>query len=739
MNKSACNLTLLVMALLLVSCASAPPATTDTGPGAASAQAAAATSGQDQDKSSAAGRPSGEPDASSEQPRGDTIRKGSGVFVQGAGTGAGSGYADDDGVTLNFEQASLPEFLRVVFESILNENYLLDPTVQGTVTLHTTRPVTADTVLPIVEAVLEQNDAALIRDEGMYKVLPLGEAVGAANSPAVGRFPSSRQKGYGIQVVPLQHVAATELEGILAPFVPEGSSVSIDKTRNVLILSGPKYRLDDLLATVRMFDVDWLAGMSFGMFRLEYADAASVVEEIETIIDSGGNTPLAGIVRVLPIERVNGVLVITHRPQHLDAIQALIKEFDWGLEGAAGRRLFVYELENGKAENIASVLQQIYGQKELEESRSGELAVPGAASSVFRRAETISQPPPLPGQATGVRPLRQATPATAALPGSGDGSESSAEAGDGISAESEQQVTIIADQDNNAILVMATPQDYRAIEATIRRLDISPRQVLIEATIAEVSLSNGLTYGVRWFLENEDWELGINAPVPANASGPGLAFAFFDATSDLKAFFDVLATQSDVKFLSTPQVMVLDNQTANIRVGDQIPVTTRSSQSTTNPDAPIVTEVQFRDTGTLLTVTPRINAGGQITLEISQEVSIPGAAPAIGGGGNVAIAQRTINSSVIVQSGQTVVLGGLILETTSNGKSGVPILMNIPGLGALFSTNSTDTLRTELIITVSPRVIEDPREMEKVTEELRTRMARANELEESARTPSGTP
>ena len=738
MKKSACNLTLLVMAFLLVSCASAPPPTTDAGPGAASAEAPAAASGKDQDKSST-GRPAGKPETPAEEQRGDTIRKGSGVFVQGTGTGAGNGYAEADGVTLNFEQASLPEFLRVVFESILNENYLLAPGISGTVTLHTTRPVTPDTVLPIVEAVLEQNGAALIRDEGMYKILPLGEAASAANSPAVGRYPSSRQKGYGIQVVPLQHVAAGELEGILAPFVPEGSSVSVDTTRNVLILSGPKYRLDDLLATVRMFDVDWLSGMSFGMFRLEYADAVSVVGELETIIDSGGNTPLAGIVRVLPIERINGVLVITHRPEHLDAIQALIEEFDWGLEGAAGRRLFVYELENGKAENIAGVLQQIFGQKELEESGSGELAVPGAASSVFRRADTVTRPPPQPGQATGVRTVRPATPATTGLPGSGGGSESGAESGDSISAESEQQVTIIADQDNNAILVMATPQDYRAIEATIRRLDISPRQVLIEATIAEVTLSNGLTYGVRWFLENEDWELGINAPVPANASGPGLAFAFFDATSDLKAFFDVLATQSDVKFLSTPQVMVLDNQTANIRVGDQIPVTTRSSQSTTNPDAPIVTEVQFRDTGTLLTVTPRINAGGQITLEISQEVSIPGASPAIGGGGNVSIAQRTINSSVIVQSGQTVVLGGLILETTSNGKSGVPILMNIPGLGALFSTNSTDTLRTELIITVSPRVIEDPREMEKVTEELRLRMSRANELEESARTPGGAP
>jgi general secretion pathway protein D len=738
MNKSACNLTLLVMALLLVSCASAPPTPADAGPDAAAAQQAAGSSGQDQGKSSAAGRPSAQPDSSSEEPRGDTVRKGSGVFVQGTGNGAAGGYAAGDGVTLNFEQASLPEFLRVVFESILNENYLLDPAVNGNVTLHTTRPVTQDTVLPIVEAVLEQNGAALIRDEGMYKVLPLGEAASASGVPSVGRYPSSSRKGYGIQVVPLQHVSAGELEGILAPFVPEGSSVSVDTTRNVLILSGPKYRLDDLLATVRMFDVDWLSGMSFAMFRLEYADAVSVVEEIQTIIETGGDTPLAGIVRVLPIERVNGVLVITHRPEHIDAIQALINEFDWGLEGAAGRRLFVYELENGKAENIAGVLQQIFGQKELEESRSGELAVPGAASSVFRRAEAISRPPPLPGQATGTRAVRSASPVVATPAVAGDG-DATGESGEGITAESQAAVTIIADQDNNAIIVMATPQDYHAIEATIRRLDISPRQVLIEATIAEVTLSNGLAYGVRWFLENTDWELGFNAPVPGGASGEGLAFAFFDDSSDLTAFFDVLATQSNVKFLSTPQVMVLDNQTANIRVGDQIPVTTRSSQSTTNPDAPIVTEVQFRDTGTLLTVTPRINAGGQITLEISQEVSIPGAEPAVGGGGNVAIAQRTINSSVIVQSGQTVVLGGLILETTTNGKSGIPILMNIPGLGALFSTNSTDTFRTELIITVSPRVIEDPREMEKVTEELRSRMAQANELEQSTRTSSGGP
>jgi len=652
--------------------------------------------------------------------------------VQGVGDGNGNGYADDDGVTLNFEQASLPEFLRVVFESILKENYLLDPGVNGTVTLHTTRPVAQGAVLPIVEAVLEQNGAALIRDQGVFRVLPLGDAASASGAPAMGRYPAARRSGYGIQVVPLEHVSAAELEGILGPFVPEGSSLSVDKSRNVLILSGPKYRLDDLLATVRMFDVDWLKGMSFAMFRLEYADAVSVVEEIEQIISSAGDSPLAGIVRVLPIERVNGVLAITHRPEHIDLVQDLIREFDSGLQGASGRRLFVYELENGKAENIASVLQQIFGQKALEAQRSGELAVPGAASDVFRRADVITRPPPLPGQSTAGPAVRPATNVAAGVSAASAGG-ASAESGEGISAESQGEITIIADQDNNAIIVMATQQDYRAIEATIRRLDIAPRQVLIEATIAEVTLSDSLAYGVRWFLENSDWELGFNAPVPGSASGPGLAFAFFDDSSDLTAFFDVLATESSVKFLSTPQVMVLDNQTANIRVGDQIPVTTRSSQSTTNPDAPIVTEVQFRDTGTLLTVTPRINAGGQITLEISQEVSIPGAEPAIGGGGNVAIAQRTINSSVIVQSGQTVVLGGLILESNNSGKSGIPLLMNIPLLGNLFSTNSTDTFRTELIVTVSPRVIEDPREMQKVTEELRSRMAKANEFERSAK------
>lgn len=724
---------IIVITLAMSSCASSPPPLPAESSMGASESAISSESKESREVNAYPDDAMGEL-GQAENDATKSIVLGSGVFVQGIGNDQNNGYAAGDGVTLNFEKADLHEFLRVVFETILNENYLIDPQVGGSVTMHTTRPVTIETVLPIVETVLEQNGAALVRDDGIVKIVPLADAEGAAGSPAVGRYSSRRSAGYGVQVVPLSHVSAAEIEKILGPFIPDGSSLRVDAARNVLILSGPKYRLDELLETVRTFDVDWLKGMSFAMFKLQYADAATLIGELESVISNQESSPLAGIVRLLPIERLNAVLVITHRPEHIAKVQKLIEQFDWGLEGTSGRRLYVYDVENGKAENIASVLQEIFGQEQSEVDSSEFSQGAGPSSSVFRSAETVTRPPPAPGGSY----VRTVAPAvisagdSAANNGGNVGGDS-----DGISVGSRSDVVIIADQDNNAILVMASQQDYRAIEAAIRRLDIAPRQVLIEATIAEVTLSNTLSYGVRWFLENSDNQLAYNAPVPSQASGAGLAYAFFDQDSDLRAFFDTLATESSVKFLSTPQVMVLDNQTANIRVGDQIPVTTRSSQSTSNPDAPIVTEVQFRDTGTLLTVTPRINAGGQITLEISQEVSLPGTVPALGGGGNVSIAQRTINSSVIVQSGQTVVLGGLILENKNVGKSGVPLLMNIPLLGNLFSTTSQDVFRTELIVTVSPRIIENQREMQKVTEELRTRMKKVTEFEVSVKEREG--
>jgi general secretion pathway protein D len=666
------------------------------------------------------------PDRAPAQP---SITLGTGVFVgPSAADQATATHAEGD-VTLNFEEASLREFIGVVFDKILRKNYLIDPQVKGVVTLHTTLPVTQDAVLPIVETVLQLNGAALVHDQGIFKVIPLAGAEAQATSPTVGKKPATGATGYAVQIVPLEHVAASEMEKVLKPFVPQGSAMRIDAARNLLILSGPQYRLDQILETVKLFDVDWLKGMSFGLFTLQYADAAVLVGELENVIGSQGQAPLTGIVRLTPIERLNAILVVAHTPQHMTKIQQLIEQFDWGREGSAGRRLYVYHLKYGKAENIAGVLQHLYtegasGAEPLDGAGIAQLP-PGQGVNAFQTAGALSAPPPpvgAPGaggdyQATA--PQVDITPPT--MPDAGPGTTT------------EASVNIIADQDNNAILVMAGPQDYRAIEGVIRQLDIRPRQVLIDATIAEVTLSNGLDYGVRWFLESNNLQLGFNAPPPTQAAGDGLTLAIFRNGGDVRMFVDTLATETSVKFLSAPQVMVLDNQTASIRVGDQIPVTTRTAQSTTDPDAPIVSEVQFRDTGTLLSVTPRINLGGQVTLDISQEVSLPGSEPAVGGGGNVAISQRTIDSSVVIQSGQTVVLGGLMLETANDAKSGIPLLMDIPWLGKLFSTTSKDTFRTELIVMITPQVIEDQNAAQQATEELRRKLSKPAAFERAVK------
>jgi general secretion pathway protein D len=421
--------------------------------------------------------------------------------------------------------------------------------------------------------------------------------------------------------------------------------------------------------------------------------------------------------------------VITYQPKHMTAVRRLIEQFDWGTEASPGRRLYVYHVKYGKAENISGVLQELFGQVQESGQTSTTGGIPelppGAegGGNVFRTAKQLSEvPPPVGAPGAGGD-----YPEPAAVPPAAPPAEAL------VAGEGQGPVTIMADQDNNAILIMASPANYRMIEAAIRKLDIQPRQVLINAIISEVTLNDEMDYGVGWFLKGSQFELGFNTPLPggAAAAGEGLSLAIFNGSDETRLFFDLLASKSNVKFISAPQVMVRDNQTATIRVGDQIPVTVRSSSGTSIGDQ-LVTEVQFRDTGTLLTVTPRINAGGQVTMDISQEVSLPGTEPAVGGGGNVSIAQRTIDSSVTVHSGQTVVLGGLIRETRTESKSGIPLLMDIPWLGKLFSTTAENVSRTELIVTINPVVVQNQRDAEIVTEELRQRMKSASEYEVSA-------
>lgn len=658
------------------------------------------------------------------------VHRGSGQFVTAEKALVKNEIEDEGEITLNFEGVDLREVIKVIFEEILHKNYLIDPQVAGTVTIHTTHAVGKTAVMPILETILDINGAALVNNGSVYKIVPQAGLKSVVSMPVLGKDQKLGMAGHSIQVVPLQYIAAAEMKKLLDSVVATEGAVQVDEGRNLLILTGSYGKIDQLLSTIRMFDVDWLKGMSLGMFPLQYTDSKTLVAELEQVLGNDGKGPLAGIVRMIPIERLNAVLVITHQPRYIEEARRLIEQFDLGVDQSSNQRLYVYRLEHGKAENIASILQSIYGQETVHETSSA------AASTTSRNRSNITTPTMQNAYmgGAGVKPMSLAEMNKVAMnkevetpppvPVDRSSSPNSEQGGSGAFP-----ATIIADTDNNAILVLASPQDYRGIKSTIRQLDVEPRQVLIEATIAEVELNDGLSHGVRWFFDNaangKHVRGGLGVPLPSSVSSStdsSFALGIFNSANELRFFFDILETESSVKFLSAPQIMVVDNQTASFRVGDQIPVTTRSSQSTTNPDAPIVTEVQYIDTGTLLQVTPRINAGGMVTLEINQEVSKPGAVPAVGGGGNVPIAQRTIDSTVIVHDGQTVVLGGMIRENTQNSNGGVPILRSVPGLTYLFSNTSKDVSRNELIITLTPRVVTNPNEAYELSKELRIKL-----------------
>ncbi|MEJ2694753.1 MAG: type II secretion system secretin GspD, partial [Candidatus Thiodiazotropha sp.] len=649
---------------------------------------------------------------------------GSGVFLNQRGATANVKPPAKGDITLNFEGVDLREVLKVIFEEILRENYLIDDKVQGVVTIHTTYPVATEAVLPILETILQMNGAALVRNGSLYKIVPQAELKDISLTPSVGKSIGKIAGGQGVQIVPLKYISAKEMKKILETFSTSNEKIHADSGRNLLILSGSYQKINNLMRTVEMFDVDWLSGMSFGLIPIKYTDAKTLTDELSNILGEGDASPLSGLVRLIPVQRLNAVMVISQQPRYINEARKLISQFDQGSDKSPDRRLYVYHLKNGKAENIATILQSIFGNQVSTPSAS---PLNGGADPLSRsnvRSPTSSAINLNSSNADSQSKLAKQQPAMGAASGA------PAKAGSAQGAAADIPATIIADPDNNAILIMASPKDYNKIKSTIARLDVSPKQVLIEATIAEVVLTDNLSYGVRWFFEGtggsgRPYQGGLGAPLPSEIGGDGFSLGIFNTAGELKAFFDILETESSVKFLSAPQIMVIDNQTATFRVGDQIPIVTRSSQSTTDPNAPIVSEVQYRDTGTLLKVTPRINDGGMVTLEISQEVSNPGATPAVGGGGNVSISQRTIESTVIVHDSQSIVLGGLIRENTTNSKGGIPGLMNIPLVGGLFGSTTKDVSRTELIVTLTPKVVRNPHEAYEISQELREKIKEA--------------
>ncbi len=688
------------------------------------------------------------PDARPNEQIEPKVVKGTGRFIDPKAASLPRVEVTKEGdVILNFAGADIRDVVRSIMGMTLKLNYVLHPKVQGKVTVQTSRPLPRSALLATLESILRIHGAAIVRNAGIYKIVPINEAPSSVVRPSIDLPQGVGGQGFGVQIVPLEFISAGEMEKILQPISPAGAILRVDVARNLLLLAGTRQERTNMLDVVSIFDVDWLAGMSVALVPLQAAEPKALLEDLQQVFGNAQDGPLAGVVRFQPIERLNSILVITSRPEYLEKAQAWIERLDGGIEGGE-RTLHVYLVQNGRAADLADVLNQIFGGNEPDsngrqarsatqrESLARDGAV-GVSTGQTRRGGTTAtqtaQRDRQAGQGATTRRERRSRGRRLAgetEPAAGRDARP-ASAGDGVALPASDTVRIIADEKNNALVILATPREYRSVLKALQKLDIRPLQVLIEATIAEVKLNDELRYGLQWFFKTGGSEFTLsNSDVGGAQIAPTFpGFSYILGITDIRVVLDALDSVTDFKVISSPQLMVLDNETAKLTVGDEVPIATQQSTTTDDANPRTINTIQFRDTGIILEVTPRVNAGGLVQLDISQEASDV-VETVTSGIDSPTIRQRKITSSIVVQSGQTVALGGLIEEKENKTSTGIPFLSRIPILGALFGSKSDTNERTELLILITPRVIRNQREARVVTEELRKRVRALIPLDE---------
>ncbi|MEZ5451363.1 MAG: type II secretion system secretin GspD [Thiothrix sp.] len=618
-------------------------------------------------------------------------------------SGKSSGEA---GVALNFERASIREVVKVVLGDILKETYTVEPGVEGEVTINSTDPIPRDSLIPTLESLLQSQGAVLYRDDtGNYRVAARANLKGRGMMPSTG---GKIKPGYSMQVVTLRYIPVTEMQKILEPIASPDAFVRVDPNRNMMVLAGTSSELANLMATINTFDVNVLKGMSVGIYRLKNVEVSVVAKNLDALFGESGNSPMAGMIKIMPIEHMNSIMIISANPDYLRDMKDWVDRFDQ-VSQTAGQQLFVYQVQNGDAEHLADMLNQIFGGKK---SSSSNGALPGS--------NTSSLAPGLDAATVGADGKPVADPVKTMLGGS-DG---------GVTINPDAEVRIVADKINNSLMIMSNEDAYRQILESLKRIDVMPMQVQVEASIMEVTLTDGLEYGLQWYFKNNGNAFGANGlgGLSSGSNGyttpGGFSFSATLGADRVMGALNALARQSKVRVLSSPSILVLDNQTASIKVGDQQPVFT-GSLSTPNGNGTSLTTattVQYKDTGVSLQVTPHVNTNGLVKMDIQQDITDVGEIDSATG--NRSFLQRNIKSNVAVKSGETIVLGGLIRDNNTEGRNGVPGLSNVPVVGSLFSGNSKGGKRTELLVLITPTAIKDQRDLVKTGEEMRDRMRR---------------
>ncbi|HMB42279.1 MAG TPA: type II secretion system secretin GspD, partial [Luteimonas sp.] len=569
---------------------------------------------------------------------------------------------------------------------------------------------------------------------------PADQALAGTVAPRTGS--ASTARGFEARAVPLKYISATEMEKILKPYARPNAIVSVDNGRNLITLSGTRAELENYLRTVEIFDVDWMSSMSVGVYPLQSGKATKVVADLEKVFGEQSKSPVAGMFRFLPLEGANAVMVITSQPAYLDDIQQWLERVD---SAGAGVQLFSYELKYIKAKDLADRLAEAFGGRSSgggQNNNGGTSLMPGtnpteiqdsgiddtsgtSSAGIGMKGSDSGDSSGTGGLGSGSLSLNQNNQ------GSGNGAVTLEVGGD--------KVGVSAVDETNTLLVRSTGAAWRSIKDVIERLDVMPLQVHIEAQVAEVKLGGNLQYGVSWYFQNILSGL-IDSPITSSAgirrvdSASGLVWSFPGA--DSIAVIKALDQVTDVRLLQTPSVVVRNNVEATFNVGTRIPIQSVTVNTNTG-GGDTFSQVQYLDTGVILKVRPRITKDGTVFLEVVQEVSSPGPVPLTcvqsnGSNCNVSIDTRRLKTEAAIQSGDTMLLAGLISDGSTHGSNGLPGLSRIPIIGGLFGQQTAGTTRNEVIILLTPTIIRNPQDARDLTDEY-SRRFRA--MEPLTRTP----
>jgi general secretion pathway protein D len=675
----------------------------------------------------------------------------------GAADGPASGGANGNGggAVLNFADADIRAVVAEILGGIMHVNYTIDPAVHGTATLHSSVPIAGDQLIPTLQVLLAQSGATLLNSGALYRVVPAGSAAPTGLTSALNDS--------GGQVIPLQYASAEQLTRVLQPFVTQGTRLAAVPGSNSVVISGDPNARTALAGLVSALDVDTLSGQSLALLPVDDGDAKDVANALQQALGGGAQaqsgSSAGGPATVIPLERINAVLVAAAEPRTIAQAQRVFAMIQRGQESSV-RRWTVYYLQNGQSNDVAYVLQEAFTPDHVtaQPTATAQLKSDTGSSAGGGGSGGLTSIGAGGAGGGGVGGVGGGSLGGLGSTGGGLGSAPSSESGaasgtanpllggldasgGGEGSSNPNEMRIVPDSINNSLLIYGTPQELDTVMATLRKIDVIPLQVRIDAVIAEVELNDSLQYGTQFFFKAG----GLNGTLTSVFNATNNFTGYFLAGSNAsQVALNLLQAVSTVHVLSSPELMVLDNQPARLEVGDLVPYLTQQAQSTVTNTSDVINSVAYEQTGVILEVTPRVSSEGLVTLDIAQEVSNVDTAASTTTSSNGITSptfdQRDVESRVVVQDGQTIGLAGLIQDSVTKSNQGVPFLKDVPVIGALFGQQSNSRTRDELLVLITPHVVHDQRDALAFTEDLREALPSAAAVPQYLRNlrPSGS-